>query len=401
MISATGRVLMAMKRLIRSVLRDLAFLLAAIVAPFVRRETVMLFGPPILTLKYIKAAISTSDYRAITFVNSIYKINDANDFDYLSRNPFLFFNQFIRSTHVVIFYDSIEQFFGPLGRVILPLYKRWVKLGIVVMPYGADAFVYSEISDTVLRHALLINYPSDVSYEGVVKRRIREANLLADVVVGCLGHIGNLPRWDILPVHYYPVDVKAIQAIIEPKYQRFTIVHAPNHRGVKGTALILRAVEELQNEGSEIDIRILENLPNHLVLKELVRSHLLIDQVLGGGYALSAIEAMAAGLPVICHLNHQLTAPFRIFSYLNQCPIVGVERDVASIKKAIIHCQQNYQDISLKSKEYVETFHSIESNGILWKKILRATSTGERLINYCDPNCGDYRNDINSIGSNT
>ena len=89
----------------------------------------------------------------------------------------------------------------------------------------------------------------------------------------------------------------------QPGNPRPLVLHAPTHRAVKGTAHILAAVEELRGEGLDFDFRIVEGL-SHTAARQLYeQADLLIDQLLAGWYGGLAVELMALGKPVICHLR--------------------------------------------------------------------------------------------------
>ena len=374
--------------------KDLAFLLTWLATPFCKGDSVLLFGEPLITLKYIRGAIGLLGVDAKTFVKHVYPAFRPADFDIVSTSEFRFAIELAKARYIVVFYDSLEQFLGPLGRRTFTLYKTLSGKKLIAMPYGGDAFLYSLVPDQVLRHGLLVSYPSDVDHEDVVRNRIRTVNRAADLVIGCLGHTANLPRWDMLPVHYYPVDTSHIRSIDVQKRPGFTVVHTPNHRSVKGTELLIRAVQELREEGFEVELRLLEGVPNAEVLRELKQCHVLAEQLLGGGYALSAMEGMAAGLAVIAHFRVEVTEIFNLFSYMGDCPIVSVERTVDSIKTAIRHCKKNLPELSARSLAYVERYHSYRSAAVVWREILRSVDAGERPIRYFEPKVGRFYEDL-------
>ena len=336
-----------------------------------RDKCVILFGPPIISLRYVAKAIIEAGYEAVTVVPSVYHINNVDDFDFVSPSRLDRFRKILSGGTWVIFFDSFNLMFGFLR--YCPKFVKWISgVRLIVMPYGADAFQYSLLSDTVLRHALMIDYPHNTTTEDRISRNVRAFSNCADVIIGCLGHIGNLYRWDALPVHYYPVDIARIDALKSgvEKCHKFTIIHSPNHRGVKGTELILRAVEQLQSEGFEIELRLLQGRKNDEVIKNLHSAHLLIDQVIGGGYALSAMEGMACGLPVISHLSENMCDLFRVYSHLNECPILSCDRTVESIKKKILEGMDNYVNLSNSSRSYVTKFHSVKASSYFWGAVL-------------------------------
>lgn len=81
------------------------------------------------------------------------------------------------------------------------------------------------------------------------------------------------------------------------------VLHAPSHRGMKGTRFILEAVERLQREGVPFEFVLVEGLSHAEARNLYQRADLLIDQLLCGWYGGLATELMALGKPVICYLR--------------------------------------------------------------------------------------------------
>ncbi len=85
--------------------------------------------------------------------------------------------------------------------------------------------------------------------------------------------------------------------------QRPLVVHAPSHRGVKGTAHVLAAVTRLHQEGVAFEFRLVEGLSNAAARAVYEQADLVVDQLLAGWYGGLAVEAMALGKPVIAYLR--------------------------------------------------------------------------------------------------
>ncbi len=81
------------------------------------------------------------------------------------------------------------------------------------------------------------------------------------------------------------------------------ILHAPSHRGVKGTRYILEAVSRLKSEGVPLELRLVEGVPHMEARRIYEQADLLIDQLLCGWYGGLAVEFMALGKPVICYIR--------------------------------------------------------------------------------------------------
>ena len=88
--------------------------------------------------------------------------------------------------------------------------------------------------------------------------------------------------------------------------KKFRILHAPNHRNIKGSQFVIDAVTKLQKEGEEIELKLLEKVSNGKVLEEIERADLVIDQLVIGWYAMFTLESLSLGTPVICYLRKRL-----------------------------------------------------------------------------------------------
>jgi hypothetical protein len=77
-------------------------------------------------------------------------------------------------------------------------------------------------------------------------------------------------------------------------------LHAPSNTVSKGTTIIIDILTNLQKKGYKIEIVKLENVPNNRVMEELVKCHLVVDEVYSDT-SLGALgtEAAFAKKPVI------------------------------------------------------------------------------------------------------
>lgn len=105
-------------------------------------------------------------------------------------------------------------------------------------------------------------------------------------------------------VPYGHVDVQAWTAAY-PVLDRARLVfaHAPSNRSVKGTDLILAALDELRADGFDFELDLIEGLSNEEALERYRAADVVIDQVYAGWYGGLAVEAMALGKPVVVYLR--------------------------------------------------------------------------------------------------
>ena len=81
------------------------------------------------------------------------------------------------------------------------------------------------------------------------------------------------------------------------------VLHAPSHRGVKGTAMVLAALDELAARGVDFEFVLVEGVPHDRTVELYERADVLVDQLLVGWYGALAVELMALGRPVLCYLR--------------------------------------------------------------------------------------------------
>ena len=79
--------------------------------------------------------------------------------------------------------------------------------------------------------------------------------------------------------------------------------HAPSNRRVKGTDLILEALQQLASEGYRFEIDLIEGVDNATALERYRAADVVIDQLYAGWYGGVALEAMAMGKPVVVYLR--------------------------------------------------------------------------------------------------
>jgi hypothetical protein len=109
-------------------------------------------------------------------------------------------------------------------------------------------------------------------------------------------------RGEFLP--YSSVDIEAITVYPPKREGPPKIVHAPSNASIKGTRLILQALEALKKDW-EFELVLVQNMAHEQALKVYETADLVIDQVLAGWYGGFAVEAMAMGKPVLCYLRDE------------------------------------------------------------------------------------------------
>lgn len=153
----------------------------------------------------------------------------------------------------------------------------------------------------------------------------------------------DLAEWDPVPPRSDP--------------DRFTILHAPTNRGLKGTEFILGAVEALKDRHPEVELLLVENVPHDQVRGLYERADLVIDQLLLGWYGGFAVEAMALGRPVMCYIREE-DLRYIPQQMREEMPIISADPDsILDVLEDVFQNRRHLPELGRRSREYVERWH--------------------------------------------
>lgn len=139
--------------------------------------------------------------------------------------------------------------------------------------------------------------------------------------------------------------------------QKIVIVHSPSAKIAKGSNYIIPVVEELK-KSYPIEFILLHDVAHHEVLETMKHCDIFIDQIILGSYAAAAIEAMSFGKPVVAYI---MPGVFKQ-GLPPGCPVVNSNPDNLKDQLTTLICNpQLRHDIGIKSRQYVEKFHNVET----------------------------------------
>jgi glycosyltransferase involved in cell wall biosynthesis len=363
----------------------------------------LIYGPvPILSFKYMSRAMRSVGYEATTVADELYVIHKREDFDVIADRRALpspgpgLLGKLARwlgydyglFAWAVERHDVFHCFFdgGFLRRT--PLRFLEVQLlhlagkRVIVMPYGSDTAVPSRVRSLAWRDGLMRNYPALSRTESRTLRWIDYYSRRADFIVACVVHAETLPRWDLLTTHYYPIDTEAwAPAEVSDADGRgapVVVVHAPNHRGMKGTEFLVDACEQLRREGLEVELRLLERVSNQEVKAAMESADIVAEEFLLG-YALTAMEGMSLGRPVLSNLSEEgYYEVHRWATGLDDCPIVSTRpHEIADNLRGLIVDPALRRRLGQAGRDYVVRYHSYAAMAHLWDAIYRRVWGGE------------------------
>ena len=102
---------------------------------------------------------------------------------------------------------------------------------------------------------------------------------------------------------YASFDPRTVEPVPPRTEGELTIIHAPSHRGTKGTDAVLAAVDRVRAAGIPVRLDLVEGVRRDEALARCARADIAIDQVKVGWYGGFAVEAMSLGKPVMCYVK--------------------------------------------------------------------------------------------------
>ena len=142
-----------------------------------------------------------------------------------------------------------------------------------------------------------------------------------------------------------------------PAVDRLRIAHAPRNRMIKGTELLVAAVERVQRQ-CHVEFDLIEGVTHAEAMRRKRACNLLVDQVGdhgATGYGMNSLEAMALGLPCLTSMTPSLA------EYLEPHPFVLVTP--GNLESKLLELAREpgrLLALSRAGREWVERVHSAD-----------------------------------------
>jgi glycosyltransferase involved in cell wall biosynthesis len=372
---------------------DLFFLPFVIIFSFIARfknKSIDIgLGPePLINNIFHKKALKLYGYSAETFVNSVYYITD--DFDIRADlifkglfkaiiNHYLFLYSIFKYKCIYIYFNG-----GPLGFTsflwkIEPFLYKIAKVKTVVMPYGGDVQEMSRSHNLLFKHVMSKDYPRHKFRRKLIEKKIDLWSRYATHIIGGCEWVDYMYYWDTLMLAHFSIDTNEWKMesnyVIPNKYTKerpLRVLHAPNHKEIKGTKYFIRAIDELKAEGYPIELILVEKIPNYQIKEIMKEVDVIADQLIVGWYAMFAIESMSMGKLVLCYIREDLEEFYTASGLLEKNELPLIKCSPLNIKEVLTRILDNAEELRIyenKSKNYVAKHHSIQSVGLVFDYI--------------------------------
>jgi glycosyltransferase involved in cell wall biosynthesis len=349
---------------------------------------------PLISIKYHQQAIRLRGYESVSVVDQLYFITARSDFDHttselldgapvLGRLPRRFRRRFVaywtflwalRRCDIFVFYASSLILRSSLLKYRELWLLRLARKKVVMLAYGADVQVVSRASNLLYKHAIAMDYPVFVRNEKLTLLELEYLSSSADHIVSGVDWVDYMPWWDRLTVGHFAIDTRQWERPRRARSgkEKVVVLHAPNHREIKGTRFLVRACEELAAEGVPVELDLLEGVPNTVIHERMANADIVADQFIIGWYAMFAIEGMSMGKPVLCYLRPDLLELHRLYATAADCPLVNTPAlAIKDVLRELVADPERREELGRRGRKYVEANHSLEAVGAMFDSIFR------------------------------
>jgi glycosyltransferase involved in cell wall biosynthesis len=273
--------------------------------------------------------------------------------------------------HGDIWNTSFQPFFSADRRLANELVFRMIRLvgiKIIAFPFGTDVAYrdrYRDRYDWVGR--LQADYSDwDLERWGETTRgHVDLYSRHAHLVVGMDSSVSRFLTRNDLHFKGFPVDTERIQPSVSVDRARPLVIHATNHRRVKGTDVLIDCVQQLQAAGVECELVLVERVDRDAALRLYSRADVIADQFVMGAYGVFALEGLACAKPVMTFLDAQHLA-----NPVFNLPLVNTTHaNMRGVLAALLRVRELRDRIGRFSREQVAKYQSVDAMAEVWKQI--------------------------------
>jgi len=186
-----------------------------------------------------------------------------------------------------------------------------------------------------------------------LQKRFQQAGFACSAPPGMAQYIQK----DIF-AHHYILPRRLILSDYQPIFpqmdvSRPIVVHSPTAPIGKGTAAVLREIEQLKAHHN-LDFRLIQGMSRRQAVGLVKKADIFLDQFVSGDFGSAALEAMAMGKPVVSYIKPSVAA-----QYHPSLPVVQATQDnLAHVLGQLLQNPTRRQNLGQQGRAYVEKHHN-------------------------------------------
>jgi glycosyltransferase involved in cell wall biosynthesis len=194
-----------------------------------------------------------------------------------------------------------------------------------------------------------------------------------------------LPRRDVSFL-WFPVDCESLRpseskeetvasSTHESANRPPVVIHAPQHRSIKGTDYLLASKERLNLQGIPIELRLMERVARADALRLYREADIIADQFCMGSYGMFALEGLALGKAVLTYLDQEtLSDPVFDLPVINTNP-----QNLDAVLAVLLQVPELRLRIGRAGRRAVERYQSLDALAEVWTQIYNHVWWGKPL----------------------
>lgn len=251
------------------------------------------------------------------------------------------------------------------GLQIIELFLLRIFRRKVFVTFQGDDARQGDLSKILFEESIA-HHTGDTYYSRVTdrakRRRIKRICKVASHVSYVNPDLANFLPSSSRFVPYCHTDVYVPSRQSDPVHNRsIRFLHAPSHRGAKGTDLIIEVFRNLRSSGLSVELVLIEGLPQTKVWEAIHQCDVLVDQLYAGWYGGVAVEALCRGVTVMTNIRHDDLKVVEREMVL-EMPIIPVTAQTLgeAVSKYLDLGDQQIETLSKKCIAYAQRWHSPE-----------------------------------------
>jgi glycosyltransferase involved in cell wall biosynthesis len=151
-------------------------------------------------------------------------------------------------------------------------------------------------------------------------------------------------------------------------------------RNIKGSPAIVKAIDELRQEGLKVRLHFVTDVPSIDVRFIQAQCDVIIDQLNYGRYGATAREGMMLGKPVVCNINKtELRAEFES-ECINETPLIhATEGTIKEVLRKLVVDSEFRREMGKRSREHAMKWWSADRLAERYEAVYDKIMNGETV----------------------
>lgn len=155
---------------------------------------------------------------------------------------------------------------------------------------------------------------------------------------------------------------------------------ATKERNLKGTGAVVAAIDRLREEGVNVRLEFVTNVPSSEVRYIQVQADVIVDQLNYGRYGATAREGMMLGRPTVCYMHKDEPAGEDRLESIETCPLVSAnEATIYDVLLDLLSDAQKRESIGRAGRDFAVKWHGADSCAARFEKIYDALLADEQF----------------------